>query len=183
VRLSDWIRKIENRLFRKKGFTEINREVDEHVEALRRRGVRIGRDCKILTSSFSTEPYLIDIGDRVAVSGGAQFITHDASAWLIRRDRPDAQVLGRIRVGDDTFIGENCMILPGATIGSGCVIAAGSVVRGRIPDNSLVIGNPGRVVGRASLLKASQVRSGRVLDTLRLPEREREAAIRRHFGV
>jgi acetyltransferase-like isoleucine patch superfamily enzyme len=86
-------------------------------------------------------------------------------------------------VGDDTFIGEDCLILPGATIGRGCVIGAGTVVRGTIPDNAVVVGNPGRVVGRASLLKRAQSARGAMLDTLGLPEAEREAAIRRHFGL
>jgi acetyltransferase-like isoleucine patch superfamily enzyme len=157
--------------------------MEERIEALRRRGVRIGEGCQLLTTSFSTEPYLVDIGNHVGVSGGTEFITHDASVWLIRPERPHAQVLGRIRVGDNTFIGENCLILPGTTIGKGCVIAAGTVVRGTVPDNSILLGNPGRVVGRASLLKGCHAGLERVLDTLHLPEAEREAAIRHHFGL
>jgi acetyltransferase-like isoleucine patch superfamily enzyme len=39
--------------------------------------------------------------------------------------------------------------VPGADIGENCIIGAGSVVRGRIPPNSIVVGNPGAVVGDA----------------------------------
>ena len=180
MRLSKLIRKIEDFLSAPKTPAKA---MQERIESLRRRGVRIGEGCELFTTAFSTEPYLVDIGNHVGISGGTEFITHDASVWLIRPERPNAQVLGRIRVGDNTFIGENCLILPGATIGAGCVIAAGSVVRGEIPDNSIVIGNPARVVGRASLLKGCHAGLGKVVDTLHLPEPEREAAIRRHFGL
>ena len=173
-------RKIRDFIFGAKPPSKI---MEERIELLRRRGIRIGTDCQLYTTAFSTEPYLVDIGNRVGISGGTKFLTHDASVWLIRTERPNAQVFGRIQVGDNTFIGENCLILPGTTIGAGCVIAAGSVVRGTIPDNSLVTGNPGQVVGRASLLKGCHVGLGKVLDTLHLPESEREAAIRRHFGL
>ena len=191
MRLSDLIRKIENALIGKKRQRAAPEQaaapkpesMEERIEGLRRRGVRIGEGCMLFTTFFSTEPYLVDIGNRVGISGGTKFLTHDASVWLIRPERPHAQVLGRIRVGDNTFIGEDCIILPGTTIGAGCVVAAGSVVRGDIPDNSIVLGNPGRVIGQASMLKGAHTLLDRVLDTYHLPEPEREAVIRRHFGL
>jgi acetyltransferase-like isoleucine patch superfamily enzyme len=69
-------------------------------------------------------------------------MTHDGSAWLMRGEHPKRQVLGTITVGDNTFIGENSLILCGTSIGSNCIIGAGAVVRGGIPANALVIGNP-----------------------------------------
>jgi len=180
MRLSALIKKIEDFLLPAPS-PEV--AMANRIAALRQRGVRIGEGCHLLTTAFSTEPYLVELGNRVGVSSGTQFITHDAAVWLFRPERPHAQVLGPIRVGDNTYIGENCLILPGTTIGAGCVIAAGSVVRGTIPDNSLVVGNPGRVVGRASLLKGCHAGLDRVLDTLHLPPAEREAVIRRHFGL
>jgi acetyltransferase-like isoleucine patch superfamily enzyme len=190
MRLSDLIRKIENALFGAKKPKEVPpapaprpETMEERIAALRKTGVRIGEGCMLFTTFFSTEPYLVDIGNRVGISGGTKFLTHDASVWLIRPERPHAQVLGRIRVGDGTFIGEDCIILPGTTIGAGCVIAAGSVVRGDVPDNSIVLGNPGRIIGRASTLKGAHALLNRVLDTYHLPEPEREAVIRAHFGI
>ena len=53
-----------------------------------------------------------------------------------------------VRVGSGTWIGTNVVVLPGANIGRNCAIAAGSVVRGDIPDHSVVAGVPGRVVRR-----------------------------------
>ncbi|MBC5842268.1 sugar O-acetyltransferase [Flavobacterium sp. F-380] len=51
-----------------------------------------------------------------------------------------------ITIGDDCWIGGNSVICPGITIGNGCVIGAGSVVTKDIPDNSLAVGNPAKVI-------------------------------------
>lgn len=52
-----------------------------------------------------------------------------------------------VRIGDDVWIGARVTILPGADIGNGAVIGAGSVVRGKIPPMVVAAGNPARVVG------------------------------------
>ncbi|MBX9887218.1 MAG: sugar O-acetyltransferase [Flavobacteriaceae bacterium] len=51
-----------------------------------------------------------------------------------------------ITIGDDCWIGGNSVICPGITIGNGCVIGAGSVVTKDIPENSLAVGNPAKVI-------------------------------------
>jgi acetyltransferase-like isoleucine patch superfamily enzyme len=51
-----------------------------------------------------------------------------------------------IEIGDNCWIGSNVTILDGCRVGSGCVLGAGSVVIGVIPENSIVVGVPGRVV-------------------------------------
>lgn len=54
---------------------------------------------------------------------------------------------GGISVGDDVWIGANCVILDGAKIGDGCVIAAGSIVRGRLESYGVYAGNPLKKIG------------------------------------
>jgi maltose O-acetyltransferase len=51
-----------------------------------------------------------------------------------------------ITIGNDCWIGGNAIICPGIKIGNGCVIGAGSVVTKNIPDNSLAVGNPAKVI-------------------------------------
>ncbi len=150
---------------------------------LRKLGVRIGADCRIYSTEFSTEPYLVQFGDGVCVSGGVKFLTHDGAARLLKSRRPMIQSFGRIEVGDGSFIGENAILLPGTTIGRNCVIGAGAVVRGAIPENSLVIGNPGQVIGRASTFLYRLERSENTLDTFGLPEMERRKVILAHFNL
>ncbi|HYW33576.1 MAG TPA: acyltransferase [Candidatus Bathyarchaeia archaeon] len=153
------------------------------IERLRSRGVRIGEGCVIHTESFSTEPYLISLGDRVAIAGGTKFVTHDGSVWLMRRERPAVQTFGTITVGSDTFIGENCIILANTSIGAHCIVGAGSVLRGQIADNSLVVGNPAAVVGRASLVVELLKESKDTMDSLTLGYEERRDRLLRHFGL
>jgi hypothetical protein len=51
-----------------------------------------------------------------------------------------------VRIGSGSWIGARAMILPGVTIGSRVMVAAGAVVTRDVPADSLVAGNPGRVV-------------------------------------
>ncbi|MCR5774285.1 MAG: acyltransferase [Lachnospiraceae bacterium] len=53
-----------------------------------------------------------------------------------------------VRIGNGTWIGEKCIILPGADIGEKCIIGAGSVVTGKIPDLTVAVGSPARPVKR-----------------------------------
>ena len=49
-------------------------------------------------------------------------------------------------MGDNVWIGGNVVVLPGVKIGDNCVIGAGSVVTKDIPDNSVAVGNPCKVI-------------------------------------
>ena len=54
--------------------------------------------------------------------------------------------LASVIIGDDVWIGESVIILPGSHIGNGVILGAGAVVRGDIPDYAVVIGNPGTII-------------------------------------
>ena len=51
-----------------------------------------------------------------------------------------------MHIGNDCWFGANVVVCPGVTIGNNCVIGAGSVVTKDIPDNSIAVGNPCRVL-------------------------------------
>lgn len=51
-----------------------------------------------------------------------------------------------ITIGEDCWIGGGAIICPGVTIGNRCIIGAGSVVTKDIPDDSIAVGNPAKVI-------------------------------------
>ncbi len=111
-------------------------------------GVKIGKGCFIATKSFTTEPYLIEIGNYVRVAPRTAFFTH-GGVWSIRKryNDPNIDTFGKIRIGDYSYIGDNCMIMPGVTIGENCIVGGGSVVTKSVPDGVMVAGNPARFIG------------------------------------
>jgi virginiamycin A acetyltransferase len=58
----------------------------------------------------------------------------------------DTESNGEIKIGNDVWIGAQCVIVSGAVIGDGCVIGANSVVTGIIPPYSIAVGSPAKVI-------------------------------------
>lgn len=118
------------------------------THAARRLGVSVGRDCRIYIRAFGSEPFLISIGDRTTITSGVKILTHDGSTGLVRNDSGQRyQRYAPVRIGDDVFIGVNSIIMPGVTIGSRSIIAAGSIVTKDVPPGTIVGGNPARAIG------------------------------------
>jgi len=109
-------------------------------------GVKIGKNCDIATRNFGSEPFLITIGDHVQVTTGVSFVTHDGGVWIFRDIDPTFDVFGKIKIGSNTYVGNNTTILPGVTIGENCVIGACSLVTKSIPDNTVTAGVPCRFI-------------------------------------
>lgn len=112
-------------------------------------GLRAGKGVNFMGGvSLGSEPYLIQLGNNVRVSGEVSFVTHDGGTWAFRREVADETLIrfGKIVVGDDTFIGTRSIIMPGVTIGKSCVIGAGSIVTRDVPDRTVVAGSPARVI-------------------------------------
>lgn len=86
----------------------------------------------------------VNIGSNVFLGPGVQLYT--ASHPLDAMTRRTHKISKSITISDDCWIGGNSIILPGITIGKGCVIGAGSVVTKNIPDNSVAVGNPAKVI-------------------------------------
>jgi acetyltransferase-like isoleucine patch superfamily enzyme len=116
------------------------------VRLLRHAGITIGEDCRLFSADWGSEPYLIRLGDHVVVSNNVRFLTHDGAVWVFRPDDPDLDVFGTIKIGNNVCIGINVILLPNTEIGDNCIVGAGSVVKGKIPSNSVVFGNPAKVV-------------------------------------
>ena len=125
---------------------------DQKIEFLRKRGVQIGERCRIYAriSAFGSEPYLVKIGDHVEITSGVRFITHDGATWVFRELADWDESINRINtieIMDNCFVGANAIILYGVRIGPNSIVGAGAVVSKDVPENSIVVGNPARVIG------------------------------------
>jgi acetyltransferase-like isoleucine patch superfamily enzyme len=112
--------------------------------------VQIGRDCAV--SSFdhiSTGAGDVILGDHVRIAPNCTIV--GGTKEIHRRDvliveQPEADPKGVV-IEDDVLIGAASVILPGARVGRGAVIGAGSVVQGDVPEYAIVAGTPAKVIG------------------------------------
>lgn len=122
-------------------------------------GVKIGANSRFTGKkiSFGSEPYIIEIGDNVTITPGVKFQTHDGGVALFRKEYPGMNVFGKIKIGNNVFIGEDAMIMYGVTVGDNVVIGARSLVTHDIPSNSVVVGVPARVIKTLEEYKATSL--------------------------
>jgi sugar O-acyltransferase (sialic acid O-acetyltransferase NeuD family) len=85
------------------------------------------------------------IGKHVIINTGAQ-VDHDCAIGDFVHIGPGSVLCGTINIGEGTFIGAGTVIIPGVKIGKWSIVGAGSVVIKDIPDYTMVVGNPARVV-------------------------------------
>lgn len=120
------------------------------IKYWKKQGLKCGGGCEIYSSaSFGSEPYLIALGNHVRVNHGVKFITHDGGVWVLRaltEDWKDIDLFGKIKVGNNVHIGTDATIMPGVTIGDNCIIGCGAIVTRDMPNNSVAVGVPARVV-------------------------------------
>lgn len=117
---------------------------DITIMNLRKRGVRIGDNCRIFTAIAAKEPTLITIGNRVTISSDVSFCTHDNA--IIKAIPGKTDVVGPISIGDDCFVGMRSILMYGVTLGDHCVVAAGSVVTKSFPPRTVLGGNPAKAI-------------------------------------
>ncbi|WP_297130944.1 DapH/DapD/GlmU-related protein [uncultured Eubacterium sp.] len=91
------------------------------------------------------EPYLIEIGDDVTIASGTHWVTHDNSVIKLGINATD--YFGKIKIGNNCFIGTNVTLLPGVMLGDNTIVGASSVVTKSFPNGNVVIaGNPAKII-------------------------------------
>jgi len=115
------------------------------IATLRAMGVRIGDRCRVYTTNFGGEPWLVRLGDHVCVSNDVTFVCHGLN-WPFQDKYKSLTGFGKIDVRDNCQIGVRATILPNVTIGPNSIVGACSVVTKDVPPNTVVAGNPARVI-------------------------------------
>lgn len=125
---------------------------EAYTAYLRKRHAKIGDN--ILFTNPEEKPVddtcveLLEMGEGCFVSSKVTILLHDYSFALIRKTHNCLiPKIVKTKIGNNVFLGRGCMVLMGAEIGDNCIIGAGSVVAGKYAPGSIVVGNPGRVIG------------------------------------
>lgn len=112
------------------------------ADKIRIGGGRVGDNFSVYNSNIDmAEPYLLDIGNDVTITH-ATVLTHDA---CLHKKTGYTKVCKTV-IGNNVFIGVGAIVLSGTVIGDNVIIGAGSVVAKNIPSNSVVIGNPCKIL-------------------------------------
>ena len=98
----------------------------------------------------------IEIGENTAIGGNTKILDNDfhpieaetRNKLLMDKNGGDSDLVPAkpIKIGRNCFIGCNAIILKGTELGDGCVVGAGAVVSGKFEANSVIAGNPARVI-------------------------------------
>lgn len=127
----------------------------KRAEFLRKHKVfkTMGENCSIMARKVPLHAKKISIGNNVHFASNVGLITHDIANKMLNNIPYVAdggglkEHVGEIVIGNNVFIGAGSRILYNVTIGNNVVIGAGSIVNKNIPDNSIAVGVPAKVIG------------------------------------
>ena len=94
----------------------------------------------------------IELGEETIISADVLFLVHDYSIATalrtIKKVKKGAlpHFIKGIIIGNNCFIGARSILLPGTKVGDNVIIGAGSIVKGIIPDNVVIAGNPAKIL-------------------------------------
>ncbi|WP_395064849.1 acyltransferase [Flavobacterium sp.] len=127
-------------LYKIKGITPEQLTLEANLKA----GMKVGKNCYGLigcTIDFA-HSWLIEIGNDVIFAPQVYLLAHDTST----KRTVKYTKIGKIKIGNNCFIGARAFIMPGVSIGDNSIIGAASVVSRSIPDNVVAVGNPAKVI-------------------------------------
>lgn len=116
----------------------------QNIDKLIERGLTMGTNVKIMGGVIIDPSHCwhITIGNNVTFAPNVHVLAHDASTKAFLNYTKVANV----HIGNDVFVGAGSIILPGVSIGNNVIIGAGSVVSRSIPEYSVAVGNPAKVI-------------------------------------
>lgn len=118
---------------------------------LKKKGIKLGENVRFYSPwSISVDiqrPWMIEIGDNVHITSGVKILQHGYDWAVLQKEF--GEVLGscgKVRIGNNVFIGVNTTILKGTEIGDNVIIGANSLVNKKCKSNSVYAGNPARYI-------------------------------------
>jgi acetyltransferase-like isoleucine patch superfamily enzyme len=121
------------------------------IRMQRARGVEIGKNCYMgpYVLIDLVHPDLIKIGDNVTIGINTMIFAHSvAAANPLLKSKGYGRKVEPVIIKSGAVLNPGCIIKSGVTIGQNSMVSIGSVVAESIPDYSIAVGNPARVVKR-----------------------------------
>ncbi|KAG7699893.1 hypothetical protein KL914_000007 [Ogataea haglerorum] len=161
---------------RRRDFNSLEEWKKKKAEFIQKLFGKTGANCSVESPFNCDYGYNIVVGDNFYANYSASFL--DVSLILIGDNcllgpnvtlctaghpldvnyRAEGQEFGLpIKIGDHCWLGANCVILPGVTLGDNVVVGAGAVVTKDVESNTLVLGVPAKVVKKLNTLKESSI--------------------------
>jgi acetyltransferase-like isoleucine patch superfamily enzyme len=112
--------------------------------------VKVGKNTWVGPFTIIDGSGKLEIGDHCTISAGVHIYTHDNVAQTLTAGKSPIE-RETVVIGDYTYIGPNAIIKKGITIGNYCVIGANSFINKSIPDNSVAVGSPIKIIGSVKL--------------------------------
>lgn len=123
----------------------------DYLNYLREKGAKIGNGVYLYSPNHTyidiQFPWMLEIGNEVRITTGVTILNHDYS-WSVWKTLTGEIVggVGKVKIGNNVFIGMNATILMNTDIGDNVIIGAGSVVMGKVEPNSVYAGTPARKI-------------------------------------
>ena len=134
------------------------------VQHARKKGCRVGNNCRVYIHDLGSEPNLISIGDNVTITGGVKLLTHDGSACLITQNGKRLYNYGEINIGSNVFIGTNSIIMPNVSVVDNVIIGAGAIVTKSITESGVYVGAPAKYIKSFEEFQISVVKKSNLID-------------------
>lgn len=114
------------------------------TEKLMKMGMKVGKNFGRLNGVIldPSHCWLIEIGDNVTMAPRVHILCHDASTKV----HLNYTKIGKVKIGDNVFIGAESVVMPGVTIGDNVIIGANSTVTKDIPANTVAAGSPAHAI-------------------------------------
>lgn len=162
------------------------RSNESTISYLCKLGCKVGKGTRFVggVPYLGTEPFLIEIGEDCLLTDNLHFHTHDGSVKVLNSmgyfngERMDK--MGRIKIGNNCFIGSGTRIMGGVKIGNNCIIGAASVVTKDVPDGYVVAGIPAKIICSIDEFYKKTLDKGMLFPTVSMSKEKKKEYLIKH---